>query len=45
MAYDGTAQLFAVLSMFLVGIVEEVIFRGLLFRALLEQNAPPSFFS
>ena len=41
MAYDGTAQLFAVLSMFLVGIVEELIFRGLLFRALLEENAPP----
>lgn len=41
MSYDSTAQLFAVLSMFLVGIVEELIFRGLLFRALLEQNAPP----
>ncbi len=41
MAYEGRAQLFAVLSMFLVGIVEELIFRGLLFRALLEENAPP----
>lgn len=41
MAYEGTAQLFAVLSMFLVGVVEELIFRGLLFRALLERDAPP----
>lgn len=40
-AYEGSAQLFAVLSMLLVGVVEELIFRGLLFRALLEQNAPP----
>lgn len=41
MAYEGTAQLFAVLSMFLVGLVEELIFRGLLFRALLQRDAPP----
>lgn len=41
MAYEDTAQLFAVLSMFLVGLVEELIFRGLLFRALLQRDAPP----
>lgn len=41
MAYEGTAQLFAVLSMFLVGLVEELIFRGLLFRALLQRDTPP----
>lgn len=41
MAYEGMAQLFAVLSMFLVGLVEELIFRGLLFRALLQRDAPP----
>ncbi len=41
MAYEGRAQVFAVLSMFLVGVVEELIFRGLLFRALLERDALP----
>ena len=41
MAYEGTAQLFAVLSMLLVGLIEELIFRGLLFRALLRRDAPP----
>lgn len=41
MAYEGTAQLFAVLSMLLVGLIEELIFRGLLFRALLQRDAPP----
>ena len=41
MAYGGMAQLFAVLSMFLVGIIEELIFRGLLFRALLRRDSPP----
>lgn len=41
MAYRGAAQLFAVLSMLLVGVVEELIFRGLLFRALLKRNPTP----
>lgn len=40
-AYEGTAQLFAVLSMLLVGLIEELIFRGLLFRALLRRDPPP----
>ena len=37
-AYKGTAQLFAVLSMALVGYVEEMIFRGFLFKALIPKN-------
>ena len=42
MAYDGTAQLFAVLSMLLVGLIEELIFRGFLFRALLSRDPAPA---
>lgn len=38
MAYSGAAQVFAVLSMLLVGFIEEMIFRGFLFRALLKRN-------
>lgn len=41
MAYSGTAQVFAVLSMLLVGFIEEMIFRGFLFRALLKKDPPP----
>ena len=41
MAYSGAAQVYAVLSMLLVGLVEELIFRGLLFRALLERDSTP----
>jgi len=37
-AHKGTAQLFAVLSMALVGYVEEMIFRGFLFKALIPKN-------
>lgn len=37
-AYSGAAQVFAVFSMMLVGFVEEVIFRGLLFRAMLKKD-------
>ena len=37
-AHKGTAQLFAVLSMALVGYVEELIFRGFLFKALIPKN-------
>jgi len=40
MAYSGAAQVFAVISMMLVGFVEEVIFRGLLFRAMLKKDSP-----
>ena len=37
-AYDGMGQVFAVVSMILVGYVEEVIFRGFLFKALISKN-------
>lgn len=37
-AYKGAAQLFAVLSMALVGYVEEILFRGFLFKALIPKN-------
>lgn len=40
-AYDGIAQVFAVLSMLLIGFIEELIFRGFLFRALLERDSVP----
>ncbi len=40
-AYDGVGQLFAVLSMLLVGFIEELLFRGFLFRALLKKD--PAF--
>lgn len=39
MAYSGWQQVFAVSSMLLVGLIEELIFRGFLFRALLDRNA------
>ncbi len=41
MAYQGMAQVYAVLSMLLVGLIEELIFRGLLFRALLKRDPAP----
>lgn len=37
-AYKGAAQLFAVFSMALVGYVEEMLFRGFLFKALIPKN-------
>ncbi len=40
MNYSGTAQVYAMLSMALVGYAEELIFRGLLFKALLKGNGP-----
>jgi len=40
-AYDGAAQLFAVFSMLLIGVIEELIFRGFLFRALLKRDPTP----
>ena len=36
--YAGLAQVFAVVSMLLVGYVEELLFRGFLFRALLKKD-------
>ncbi len=38
--YSGMAQVCAVLSMLLVGYVEELLFRGFLFRALLKKDGP-----
>lgn len=37
-AYDGLSQLWAVLSMLLIGYVEEVIFRGFLFQGMLKTD-------
>ena len=37
-AYDGLGQVFAVISMLLIGYVEEVIFRGFLFMALIPKD-------
>lgn len=38
--YSGMAQVYATLSMLLIGFVEEVLFRGFLFKALLEKDGP-----
>lgn len=38
LAYSGFAQVLAVLSMLLIGFVEEVLFRGFLFKALLKKD-------
>ena len=38
--YSGASLWYAVLSMALVGFVEEMIFRGFLFRALLKKDGP-----
>lgn len=40
-AYDGMAQVFAVISMLLIGFIEEMVFRGFLFRALLKRDPVP----
>lgn len=42
MAYRGAAQVYAVLSMLLIGWIEELIFRGFLFRALLDRDPAPA---
>ncbi len=39
-SFEGSALVFAVLSMILVGFVEEMIFRGFLFRAMLSTDKP-----
>lgn len=41
MGYGGIAQVFAVVSMLFVGFIEEMIFRGFLFRALLKKDPAP----
>ncbi len=38
--YSGAALWYAILSMALVGFIEEMIFRGFLFRALLKKRGP-----
>ena len=38
--YQGLSEILAVLSMLLVGYVEEVLFRGFLFKALLKKDGP-----
>lgn len=38
LAYSGMAQVFAVLSMLLIGYVEEMLFRGFLFKALIPKD-------
>lgn len=40
-AYSGIAQVFAVVSMLLIGFIEEMLFRGFLFRALLKKDPAP----
>lgn len=41
MTYSGVFQVFAVISMVLIGFVEEMIFRGFLFRILLKKDPAP----
>lgn len=41
MEYSGAAQAFAVISMLLTGFIEEMIFRGFLFRILLKKDPAP----
>lgn len=38
LAYSGAAQIFAVLSMLLIGYIEEMLFRGFLFKALIPKD-------
>lgn len=42
MAYSGFAQVCAVLSMLLIGFIEEMLFRGFLFRSLLKIDPVPA---
>ena len=41
LAYSGISQVFAVISMLLVGFIEEMLFRGFLFRILLKKDPAP----
>lgn len=38
LSYSGAAQVFAVLSMLLIGYIEELLFRGFLFKALIPKD-------
>lgn len=40
-AYSGAAQVFATISMLLIGFIEEMLFRGFLFRILLKKDPAP----
>ena len=40
LSYTGLSQLWAVLSMILIAYIEEIIFRGFLFKALQEKSGP-----
>lgn len=40
-AYNGMAQVFVVISMLLIGFIEEMLFRGFLFRVLLVKDPAP----
>ena len=42
LAYSGVSQVFAVLSMLLIGFIEEMLFRGFLFRILLKKDPAPA---
>lgn len=42
LAYSGVSQIFAVLSMLLIGFIEEMLFRGFLFRILLKKDPAPA---
>lgn len=42
LAYSGVSQVFAVLSMLLIGFIEEMLFRGFLFRVLLKKDPAPA---
>lgn len=41
LSYSGMVQVFAVVSMLLIGFIEEMMFRGFLFRALLKKDPAP----
>ncbi len=45
LAYSGVSQVFAVLSMLLIGFIEEMLFRGFLFRILLKKDPVPAAIS
>lgn len=40
-AYEGISQVYAVCSMLLIGFIEELLFRGFLFRAILKKDPAP----
>lgn len=40
-AYKGTAQIISAISMLFIGFIEELLFRGFLFRALLKRRTTP----